>query len=374
MSGKRDYYEVLGVQRNADADEIRKAYRRLARQYHPDVNGDSGAEEQFKEINEAHEILSDSERRAAYDRYGHAAFAAGGAGAGDPFGFGGRSPFGDLFETFFGGFGRQGQGRAVPRGADVKATVELTFEEAVFGAEKDVHFNRFEPCGDCHGTRMRGGAQPQKCVQCAGSGEVRRVQNTILGQIMTSAPCDRCGGEGVLITDPCPTCRGRGKVSRTAKMVVTIPPGVDEQSTLRLTGQGEQVTQGVPGNLFVALKIKPHAELRRAGNHIHFDLAVNIAQAALGAELRVPTVDGPALFSVPPGTQPMQQFRMRGKGVPGLRGGARGDQLVTVHVVVPTELNGRQRELFGELGTSLGEAKMPKDKGFFDKMKDALGV
>lgn len=370
MSAKRDYYDVLGVGRNASADDIRKAYRRLARQYHPDVNGDAGAEEQFKEVNEAHDVLSDPDRRAAYDRYGHAAFS--GAGAGDP--FGGRSPFGDLFETFFSGFGGARQTRSTPRGADVKVTVDLTFEEAVFGAEKEVQVNRYEPCDDCGGSRMRGGAEPTRCPQCSGSGEVRRVQNTILGQIMTSAPCDRCGGEGVLITDPCPTCRGRGKVGETARIAVTVPPGVDEQSTLRLSGQGEQVRTGVPGNLFVALKIKPHAQLKRSGKQILYDLPVNVAQAALGAELEIPTVDGAVSMTVPPGTQPMQQFRLRGRGVPDLRGGARGDQLVTVHVVVPSELSGRQRELFEELSGSLGEARMPKDKGFFEKVKDALGV
>ncbi|CAN5150697.1 molecular chaperone DnaJ [soil metagenome] len=377
MAEKRDYYEVLGVPRGAQSDEIRKAYRRLARKYHPDVNSDSGAEDQFKEMSEAYEVLSSDERRAAYDRYGHAAFANGGGG-GDPFGggFSGGSPFGDLFESFFGGTtSRSGRRqRAVPRGNDVRVHLDLSFEEAVFGVETDVKVTRFESCDDCSGTRMRDGKQPPTCPQCGGSGEMRRVQNTILGQIMTAAACDRCGGEGVTIDDPCPTCRGRGRVSKTRPVDVKVPAGVDEQSTLRLSGHGEQVKNGVPGDLFVQLRIKAHEELGRTGKHILFDLPVNVAQATLGAELEIPTVDGDVMFTVPPGTQPNQQFRLKSRGVPDLRGGARGDQLVTVHVIIPTELDSRERELFEALDDKLDHVTMPKDKGFFSKVKDALGV
>ena len=373
MAEKRDYYEVLGISRSATADDIRKAYRRLARQYHPDVNKDANAEDTFKEINEAHEVLSDDERRAAYDRYGHAAFNGGGGG--DPFGFGGRSPFGDLFETFFGGAatGNRRQ-RTIPRGGDLRATVDLTFEEAVFGVEREIEVTRYEPCDDCQGTRMRDGATPPTCTTCNGSGEVRRVQNTILGQFMTATTCERCGGEGTMVTDPCPTCRGRGRQAQTRKIVVTVPPGVDESSTLRLTGQGEQIRDGVPGNLFVSLSIKPHKELGRAGKHILFDLPVTVAQATLGAEIEMPTVDGPVAFDLPNGTQPHQQFRLRGKGVPDLRGGDRGDQIVTVHVVIPTDLTHEQRELFERLDETLSSASMPKERGFFSRVKDALGV
>lgn len=371
MSAKRDYYDVLGVSRTASEEEIRKAYRRLARQYHPDVNKDPGAEDTFKEINEAHEVLSNPEQRAAYDRYGHAAFN-GSAGAGDPFGFS-RSPFGDLFESFFGGSGRTQQ-RTIPRGGDVKVTIELSFEEAVFGVEREIQVHRYEPCEECGGTRMRGGVEAPTCTTCHGAGEVRRVQNTILGQFMTATTCERCGGEGKVVTDPCPTCRGRGRVSRTRTIVVTVPPGVDDQSTLRITGQGEQLRNGVNGNLFVGLKVRPHKELGRSGKHILYDLPINIAQAALGDEIEIPTVEGPVLFTIPPGTQPNQQFRLRGKGVPDLRGGERGDQIVTVHVVVPTELTPEQRILLEQLSESLGSATMPKERGFFSKVKDALGV
>lgn len=374
MSARRDYYDVLGVERTASTTDIRRAYRRLAREYHPDVNSSEEAEERFKEINEAYEVLSNDERRAAYDRFGHAAFSGGGAPPGDPFGFGGQSPFGDLFESFFGGFARQSRRESVRRGTDVRATLNLTFEEAVFGTQKEVEITRYEPCEACNGTRMEGGAEPPRCPQCNGTGEVRRVQHTILGQVVTSTTCERCGGEGVTITDPCPVCSGRGRVPNTVKLEVTVPPGVDEQSTLRLTGQGEQVKGGVNGNLFVSLKIEPHPVLKRSGKNILYDLPVNLAQAALGMDVEVPTVDGPVMLTVPPGTQPTQQFRLRGKGVPDVRGGARGDQLVTIHVVVPTKLNDRQRELLEQLSDELGEAKMPKERGFFSKVKDALGV
>ncbi len=373
MSAKRDYYQVLGVNRDAETAEIRRAYRRLAREYHPDVNSDAGAEDKFKEVTEAYEILSDADRRAAYDRFGHAAFEPGGR-AGDPFDFGGQSPFGDIFESFFGGFARQSRRQSVRRGADVRATLNLTFEEAVFGVDKEIEFTRFEPCDSCGGSRMEGGATPPRCPQCNGSGEMRRVQQTILGQVMTSMPCDRCGGAGIEITDPCKTCSGRGRIPKSTTIEVSVPAGVDEQSTLRLNGQGEQVADGVPGNLLVTLRITEHEQLKRSGTNILFDLPLNVAQATLGTEIEVPTVEGPVALTIPAGTQPMQQFRLRGKGVPDMRGRSRGDQLVTVHVVVPTELNSRQRELFEELAGGLGEARMPKDRGFFSKVKDALGV
>lgn len=377
MATKRDYYEVLGVGRSSSNDDLRRAYRRLARQYHPDVNRESGAEEQFKEINEAYEVLADVNRRAAYDRFGHAADGMGGA-AGDPFGFGGAaSPFGDLFESFFGG-ATTGRRRSAPvRGADVQVTASLAFEEAIFGVERDVELSRLETCDACLGKRMRDGQDPPRCTICGGTGEVRRVQQTILGQFMTATPCSTCGGDGVTIPDPCPTCRGRGRVSHSRVISVTIPPGIDENATLRLTGQGEAgPAGGPPGNLFVRVQVKPHSLFTRHGKTIQSQVGVNLAQAALGDDLEIETIDGPVSFTLPAGTQSGQQFRLRGKGVPDLRGGERGDQLVTVHVVTPRSLSSEQRELMQRLAETMGSevTQQPTHRTFFDKVKDALGV
>ena len=374
MAGKRDYYEVLGVGRAASTDEIRRAYRQLARQYHPDVNRDNGAEERFKEINEAYEILSDDTRRATYDRFGHAADGFGG----DPFGFGAAgSPFGDLFESFFGAATSSRRRAAPPRGHDLQVTLDVAFEEAVFGAEKEVELTRLETCEPCRGTRMRDAQTPPRCSTCGGTGEVRRVQQTILGQFMTSTPCTTCGGDGVAITDPCPNCRGRGRVSRVRTISVTIPAGIDENATLRLTGQGEAGPQGgQPGNLYVKVRVAPHAFVTRHQKTIHSQVGVNVAQAALGDELELATIDGPVAFKLPAGTQSGQQFRLRGRGVPDLRGGDRGDQIATVHVVTPRELTPEQRTLFERLAETMGSeiTEQPPQRTFFDKVKDALGV
>jgi molecular chaperone DnaJ len=373
MAQKRDYYEVLGVNRGVSDDELRKAYRKLARRYHPDINRDNGAEEKFKEINEAYEVLSEPSRRAAYDRYGH---AANGMPGGDPFNFGG-STFSDIFETFFGGATSSRRRTTSNRGQDLQVTIEIDFEEAVFGAEKEVELTRLETCESCHGTRMKGGKQPPKCETCGGSGEVRRVQQTILGQFMTATTCSTCNGEGVQITDPCPRCRGRGRVTHARRISVTIPPGIDESATLRLTGQGEASASGGPtGNLFVRVRIRPHQYFTRQGKTILLQVGVNIAQAILGDEIELQTVDGPVAFKLPAATQSGQQFRLRGKGVPDMRGSDRGDQIVTIHVIVPKDLTAEQRELVERLGKTLGSelSPQPTHRGFFDKVKDALGV
>lgn len=375
MTDKRDYYDVLGVGRTANADELKKAYRKLARQYHPDVNqGDPSAEEKFKEINEAYEVLSDDDRRAAYDRYGHAASGMGG----DPFGGFGGSPFGDLFESFFGGQASSRKRTGPTRGQDLTITVNLSFEEAVFGVEKDVEVLRLETCTSCNGTRMKDGATPPRCSTCGGTGEVRRVQQTILGQFMTSSPCTACRGEGVTITDPCPTCRGRGRTSQARNINVVIPAGIDEHQTLRLSGQGEAGPMGGPaGNLFVNVKIKSHAHFTRQGKQISSAVGINVAQAMLGDEITVQTLDGDVALKIPQGTQSGQQFRLRQKGVPDMRNGERGDQIVTIHVVIPEQLSDDQRELVSQLASTFGSEVTPQPaatKGFFDKVKDALGV
>ena len=380
---KRDYYEVLGLERSATEAEIKRAYRQMARKYHPDINKEDHAEERFKEVNEAYEVLSNPERRAAYDRFGHAAASGAGAGAGDPFGgFGAGSPFSDLFDSFFGGGNGRSRAAAPPRGSDIQISITLSFEEAVFGTEKDVEVDRLETCDVCHGNRMKDGKTPPTCGNCGGSGEVRRVQQTILGQFMTSGPCPVCEGEGVTITDPCDACRGRGRRRQYRTISVSVPAGVDDNATLRLTGQGEDAPggegarRGQPGNLYVKVRVKPHKIFERHGKAIHSQVGINVAQAALGDEVEIETIDGPVIFRIPSGTQSGQQFRLREKGVPDLRGGSRGDQIVTIQVVTPTKLSDDQRALFEELSSSLGSEiqQQPNSKGFFGRVKDAFGA
>ena len=378
MADKRDYYQVLEVNRSASGDDVRRAYRRLARQYHPDLNPSPEAEERFKEINEAYEVLSDDRRRASYDRFGHAAsdFPGGFAGSADPFGFGGAgSPFADIFETFFGAAGPQRRSRTPARGADVQVTLRIAFEEAVFGADKDVEITRLETCDACDGSRMRDGQKPPVCSVCNGSGQIRRAQQTILGQFMTSTPCGACGGEGISITDPCPDCRGRGRVPRTRTVTVAVPAGIDDNASLRLTGQGEASPDGgLAGNAYVRIAVEPHPLFTRRDRTIYSQLRVNVAQAALGDELEVETIDGPVAFRLPEGTQSQQQFRLRGRGAPSLGGTDRGDQIVTVQVVTPKKLTAEQRELFAKLADTL-DSEAPSvetERNFFERMKDVL--
>lgn len=382
MAGKRDYYEVLEVNRSARADDIRRAYRRLARQFHPDLNPSAEAEERFKEINEAYEVLSDDSRRASYDRFGHAAAGfpggyGGFAGSADPFGFGGAagSPFADIFETFFGAPGATRRTRTPTRGADIQVGLTIAFEEAIFGAEKDVEITRLEVCESCDGSRMRDGQKPPVCSVCHGAGQVRRAQQTILGQFMTSMPCSACGGEGVSITDPCPDCRGRGRVAQTRSITISVPAGIDDNSSLRLTGQGEASPDGgLTGNAYVRISVAPHPLFTRRDRHILSQVRVNVAQAALGDELEIDTIDGPVAFRLPEGTQSAQQFRLKGRGAPSVGGTDRGDQLVTIQVVTPKKLTAEQRDLFEQLATTLDPEtpRVETEKGFFDRVKDAL--
>jgi molecular chaperone DnaJ len=369
---KRDYYEVLGVARGSSEDDIRKAYRKLARQYHPDINKEPDAETQFKEINEAYEVLSDTSKRSAYDRFGHAAVSgAGGGGGYSPFG---ASPFADIFETFVTNAARSA--RATPsRGSHLAYRMSLEFEEAIFGTDKDLEITHLENCDLCGGTGSAPGSQPITCPTCNGSGEVRRVQQSIFGQFVSLAPCERCGGDGQIISVPCERCKGDGRVRANKHLVVRIPAGVDEHSQIRLAGEGDAGPNGTPpGDLYIELSIKPHKFFRRQGNDIWMDLPINIAQAALGAELPVPTVgNGTASLKVPPGTQYDKVFRLRELGVPHLRGAGRGDQLVRVKIQVPTTLSDHQRELLTELSQTFGEEPpQPEDKGFFGRIKDKL--
>jgi molecular chaperone DnaJ len=370
MATTRDYYGILGVPRSASDEDIKKAFRRLAFEYHPDRNKNHDAEERFKEINEAYEILSDSNKRAAYDQFGHAG-AQGFGGRGfegfDPF-----SGFGDIFESFFGGTTRAHTGPV--RGADLRYNLSLSFEEAVFGCEKEIEVLRTETCSNCKGHRSEPGTQATRCTTCGGSGQVRRAQRSIFGQFVNVAACPKCGGEGEVINTPCSICHGSGKERKARKILVNVPAGVDDRSQIRLTGEGEAGDRGgPPGNLYVALSVGAHEYFERQDDNILLEVPINFAEAALGGEIEIPTLYGEIMLKVPPGTQSGRTFRLRDKGVPNVRGRGRGDQLVTVTVVTPKSLNDDQKRLFSELAETLGEAELPaEEKGFFDRIKGAF--
>lgn len=368
---KRDYYEVLEIPRSASNEEIKNSFRRLARKYHPDVSQEADAEERFKEINEAYGVLADADKRAAYDRFGHAGVQTGGM---PDF----TVDFADIFEGIFGfgGFGRSSQRmRNVPRrGADLQMKIELTFEEAVFGVEREVEFSRDESCSVCQGKGAEPGTSPQRCSTCHGSGEVRQVRQTILGSMVQVSTCPTCNGQGETISTPCHQCGGRGLERITRRKIVSIPAGVDNGNQIRLAGEGQPGLNGGPtGNLYLIIQVKPHKFFRRRENDVLLDLDINIAQAALGAEVEIPTVDGPATLKIPSGIQPGKVLRMRGKGIPHLRSNGRGDQLVIVNVAIPKNLSQEQRSLFEQLATSLGSEVRPQERSFFDWLKDTLG-
>jgi len=351
MATKRDYYEVLGVGRSASNEEIRRAFRRLAFQHHPDRNRDDGATEKFKEINEAYEVLSDASKRANYDRFG---FSGGGdffGGGFEGFDFGG---LGDIFETFFGG-GATAARRGPRAGAEVNARVSITFEEAVLGAEKEVEIQRVEDCSVCRGSGAREGTSSQTCPNCHGSGQVYQIRRSIFGSFRNVTICLQCRGEGKIITDPCPHCHGSGRERFKRSVKVKIPAGVDNGLGVRLRGEGDAGEKGGrPGDLFVTLDVQPHQFFRREGNSILYDLELNFAQAALGYEAVVTTLYGEEKLKVPAGSQSGEVFRLKGKGVPNLNRSGRGDQLVNLIVVTPEKLSQKQRRLFEELAETLG--------------------
>lgn len=347
MSVKRDYYEILGISRDATDEEVRKAFRKLAFKYHPDHNRSSeDAGEKFKEVNEAYEVLSDREKRSAYDRYGHGA-TEGFFGRGfEGFGFSG---FGDIFDAFFSGAStaaRQGP----QRGADLSYNVPLTFEEAVFGCDKEIKIMRTEYCSVCKGVRSNPGSQSERCPNCNGSGQVRRTQQSIFGSFTNVVTCPQCHGEGKIITDPCPQCRGTGKEKSERSISVKIPAGVDNGTQIRLSGEGEAGERGGrPGNLYVTLAVSEHEFFTRVGDDIRYELPVNFAQAALGAEMVVPVLDGDVTIKIPPGSQTGHIFKLKNKGIPHLQRRGRGDQYVVLKVVTPDSLSKKQRQLFEEL-------------------------
>ncbi len=369
----RDYYEVLGVGRNASDDELKAAFRKLARQYHPDVNKEHDAEEKFKELNEAYGVLSDSDKRARYDRFGREGLGNMGGGFHDY-----TADFTDIFDELFGQFGfstgSRRSRRTSRRGRDLQMTLTLTFEEAVFGVEKEIEFEREETCSTCNGSGAEPGTTPTRCTTCNGQGEVRQVRQTILGQMVQTTACPACDGRGEVISSLCHTCRGGGLERKRIKKKVQVPAGVDSGTQIRLAGEGGPGVFGGPnGSLFLVLNIQPHKFFKRRENDILLNLDINVAQATLGAEVDVPTVDGNEKLKIHAGTQPGKVFHLKGKGVPHLRRGGRGDQLVIVNVEIPSKLTKEQRELFAKLAESLGTKVKPTEKGFLDWINEALG-
>jgi molecular chaperone DnaJ len=372
MAIKRDYYDVLGVPREASDEEIKRAFRRLAQRHHPDVDGSDGAEQRFKEVNEAYRVLSDRQRRTAYDMFGHAGVDGASTGGFDGFG-GGFGPFGDIFDAFFGGSpsGTRRRARVVP-GADLRYDLTIEFAEAVFGVTKEISFPTLVTCGRCNGVGGEPGTEPERCPDCNGTGERRRVAQTILGQMVNIVACPRCKGEGRVIATPCTTCGGDGRVTEERRLTVTIPAGIDAGQRIALEGQGEVGPRGGPaGDLYVVVGVREHPTLVRRGTELYYELPVTFPQAALGATLTVPTVEADEQVEVPAGAQSGHEIRLRGKGVPRLRGAGRGDLHVIVNVVVPTRLSRRERELLTQLDRVAAPAVLPKGgPSIFDRIRD----
>ncbi|MBC8080204.1 MAG: molecular chaperone DnaJ [Gorillibacterium sp.] len=368
---KRDFYEVLGVRKDASADEIKKAYRKMARQYHPDVNKAADAESKFKEVNEANEVLSDDQKRAAYDRYGHVdpSQGMGGAGAGD---FGG---FGDIFDMFFngGGGGQRRNPNAPQRGNDLQYTMNIEFKEAVFGKETDITIPRTETCSTCHGSGAKHGTKAETCTVCKGSGQQEVIQNTAFGRIVNRRVCQNCNGQGQIIKEKCTDCHGSGKVKTQRKIHVKIPAGVDDGAQLRVSGEGEAGSKGgPPGDLYIVLRVKAHDFFEREGDDIYCEVPLTFAQAALGDEIEIPTLTEKVKLKIPPGTQTDTQFRLKGKGVPRIRGYGQGDQHVKVVVVTPTTLSDDQKELLRQFASQNGEQTHEQSRNIFERMKKAF--
>ena len=375
MAEKRDYYEVLGIQKGASEDEIKKAYKKLARKYHPDMNpGDKEAEEKFKEVNEANEVLSDPEKKARYDQFGFAGVdpnygaGAGGGAYGGGFDFG---DLGDIFGSFFGGGFGGGQRRnpnAPQRGESIRASVSVSFTEAAFGCEKSVTLERSEQCPTCKGNGCAPGTTPEICPDCHGTGTVQTRRQTPMGVFASNGPCRKCGGTGRLIHQPCPDCRGTGAVRKRKTIKVNIPAGIDHGQTISLRGQGNAGRNGGPaGDLLITVMVQPHELFRRDGVDVFCEAPITFAQAVLGAELEIPTIDGKVKYSIPEGTQTGTVFRLKGKGIPVLNGRGLGDQYVTVTIETPRNLNKEQKEALRRFSETLGESNYEKRKSFFKK-------
>ena len=371
MAIKRDYYEILGVARDVSADDLKRAFRKLAMQYHPDRNPDDPqAAERFKECSEAYEVLSDPEKRRSYDMFGHAGVGQGTPGYTGFEGFG----FGDIFDTFFGGgFGARG-GRRSARGDDLRYDLTITFEEAFTGVDKEIDVARLVTCELCSGSGAQAGTGTETCETCSGTGQVRRQAQSIFGSVVNITTCPSCGGAGRILRTPCTECRGQGRIERPKRLRVPIPAGVDTGSQIRLTGEGEAGYRGgPPGDLYVVLRVRNHASLRRQDQDVVYDLRVNMVQAALGDSIEVPTLDGPVEVSVPAGTQYGQTFRLSGRGMPNVRTGRRGDQFVVVQVVVPKDLSADQKALLRKIGGLTGKPEKVS-KGFFEKLREHINL
>lgn len=375
---ERDYYEILGLDRNATEADIKKAYRKLAKQYHPDMNpGDNEAEHKFKEVSEAYEVLSSPEKKAKYDQFGHAAFGNGaGAGGFDGFdGFDMGDIFGSVFGDIFGG-GMGNRRRNGPmKGADIRASVQLSFKEAAFGIAKEIQVSLWESCETCHGTGAKPGTHAETCKHCGGTGQVKYTQSTFLGSMTSVKTCDVCHGEGKVVKDPCHTCSGRGKVRRTKTIQVDIPAGIDHGQSIRIQGKGEPGEKGGPnGDLLITVYIKEHSIFERRGNDVYCEIPITFVQAALGADLVVPTLDGNVQYTIKEGTQTGTVFRLKGKGIPNVRNPKiRGDQYIQVKVDVPTKLNEKQKKMLQEFANISGDEFYQQRKGFFEKVKEAFG-
>ena len=374
---KRDYYEVLGVSKGASEDEIKKAYKKLARKYHPDLNPDNKeAEEKFKEVNEAYEILSDPNKKARYDQFGFAGvdpnYGAGGAGGGFDGGFD-FGDLGDIFGSFIGGGfggGRRTNPNAPQRGESIRLSLAISFEEAAFGCEKEVSVDRMEQCGTCHGNGCAAGTTPEVCPDCHGTGQVQVRRQTPMGVFATSSPCGRCGGKGKIIHQPCPDCRGSGAVRRRKTIQVSIPAGIDNGQTISVRGQGSAGKNGGPaGDLLVTITVRPHELFRREGTSVLCEAPITFAQAVLGAELEIPTIDGKVKYDLPEGTQSGTTFRLKGKGIPAINGRGRGDQYVTVYIETPRNLNREQKEALKKFAESVGDNNYEERRKFFRKFK-----
>ncbi|MDD2420638.1 MAG: molecular chaperone DnaJ [Heliobacteriaceae bacterium] len=376
---KRDYYEVLGVSKGATEVEIKKAYRRLLKKYHPDANPDKKqAEEKIKEINEAYEVLSDPEKKVRYDQFGHLGPNAGVGGFG---GFGGQGAdfgggFGDIFDMFFGaGFGAAQQSRGPQKGADLRFNLLIAFEEAAFGVEKEVEIPRLENCDVCGGSGAEPGTHPKTCPTCKGSGRVTTVSQTLLGHVQTVRPCTTCRGEGTIISQPCKHCAGQGKTRKRQRIQVNVPGGVDNGTRIRIAGEGESGHKGgPPGDLYVFIEVQPHEFFERDGDDVMCQIPITVVQACLGGQIDVPTLDGKVLLNVREGTQNGAVMRVRGKGFKRLRGTGRGDQRVRIHVTVPTQLNEKQKQLLRDFGRTLTPENLAtsREKSFFERVKDAF--